>query len=78
MDTNDHQLVVGETYYYNFGGAPGGRGVFEGFVQPIGYIALRKDNDEVAFFNPALLCVLKPVAPSVTEIVLDADDLTAS
>ncbi len=60
MEATMLTLIEGESYGFNFAGAPGGHGIFRGFVQPIGYIALEDDEGNVTFYNPSLLCTLRP------------------
>jgi len=53
------ELHVGETYRFNFAGMPSGEGIFLGWTT-FGYIVLDRGDDGVSFYNPALLCTLRP------------------
>lgn len=61
---NDATMLVGETYDYNFAGMPGGSGTFLGWTD-FGWLVFRtyeadRVDGEVRFYNPALLCTLRP------------------
>lgn len=53
-------LSVGERYSYNFLGMPPGAGLFLGMVEPIGWLAIEKGDEEIVYLNPALLTSLRP------------------
>ena len=52
-------MEVGGYYDFNFAGMPRAHGTFEGWTD-FGFMVFTSNEGETLFYNPALLCTIRP------------------